>query len=172
MTFKITANQIITNRKRRQQLFLLLLVPLALSLSSCTNYSDDSTNIALFDGTRLAALSDNICQDLKTKKMWMIDKSKRIESLVDAEKYTSSLKAGEYNNWRLPTVAELYELYMLFDLHQNGTCQIEVEGTYWSDEPDNKGRVGAWELDDNCDAERQYIPKKKGYVRAIRSPEE
>ncbi len=172
MTFKNTIHQMIPRRDRRQRLSLLLLIMLALSLSSCANYSDDSANIALFDGTRLAAIKDNICQDLKTKKMWMIDKSKRIESLVDAKEYTSSLKTGGYNDWRLPTVAELYELYILFDLHQNGTCQIEVDGTYWSDEPDNEGRVGAWELDDNCDAERQYIPKKKGYVRAIRSPEE
>jgi len=160
------------SRERYQRFSLLLLVMLALSLSSCADYSNDSADIALFGGTRLTALDDNICQDMKTKKMWLIDRSKRIESLVDAKEYTSSLKTGGYNNWRLPTVAELYELYMLFDLHQNGTCQLQVEGTYWSDEPDNKSRVGAWELDDNYDPERQYIPKKKGYVRAIRSPVE
>jgi hypothetical protein len=58
---------------------------------------------------------------------------------------------------------------MIFDLKQNGNCKLEVEGTYWSDEEDLQGRVGTWELDDNCDPERQYIPKKKGRVRAVRS---
>jgi hypothetical protein len=172
MTSRRKTKQATHSHQQYRYFFIILTAMLILSMNGCTNYSDNSADIALFDGTRLAALDGNICQDMKTKKMWMIDKSKRIESLADAKKYTSSLKAGGYDNWRLPTVAELFELYMLFDLHQNGTCQIEVEGTYWSDEPDNKGRVGAWELDDNCDAERQYIPKKKGYVRAIRSPEE
>ena len=60
---------------------------------------------------------------------------------------------------------------MIFDLHDNGDCRLEAEGTYWSDEEDLQGRVGTWELDDNCDAERQYIPKSRGKVRAIREPE-
>ena len=45
---------------------------------------------------------------------------------------------------------------------------MKVEGNYWSNEPDMKERIGAWELDDNCNPERQYIPKKKGLVRLIR----
>lgn len=100
--------------------------------------------------------------------MWQVGTSKMINSLEDAQNYAANLKDGGYDDWRLPTVSELFDLYMIFDLHQNGTCKLQVEGTYWSDEPDLEGRVGSWELDDNCDPERQYFPKKKGRVRAVR----
>lgn len=169
---KFKKDQILFSSKGGRPFTLLAIALLIFMLSGCANYADDSKGIALFGGTRLVALDNGICQDIKTKKMWLIEKSKRIGSLSEAKKYTSSLKAGGYNDWRLPTVAELYELYMLFDLHQNGTCRLQVEGTYWSGEADNEGRVGAWELDDNCDPERQYIPKKRGYVRAIRSEQQ
>ena len=74
--------------------------------------------------------------------MWQVGTSRKIESLADAKNYTANLKAGGYDDWRLPTVSELYDLYIIFDLHQNGDCQLKVEGTYWSDEPDLQGRVG------------------------------
>ncbi|WP_457576024.1 Lcl domain-containing protein [Desulfomarina sp.] len=117
---------------------------------------------------RLIALGDGVCRDTRTGKMWQMDTSRTIRSLEDAQKYAGTMERGGYNDWRLPTVSELYDLYIIFDLHKNGDCEMKVEGNYWSDEPDMDGRVGTWELDDNCDPERQYIPKKKGLVRAVR----
>ncbi len=119
-------------------------------------------------GDRLIALGNGICQDTRTGKMWQMDTSRTIRSLEDAKKYADTMERGGYNDWRLPTVSELYGLYIIFDLHNNGDCEMKMEGNYWSDEPDMDGRVGTWELDDNCDPERQYIPKKKGLVRVIR----
>ncbi len=134
-------------------------------LSGCAGHTDSKGH-----GTsdRLIALDNGICQDTRTGKMWQMDTSRTIRSLEEAEKYTDALEKGGYTDWRLPTVSELYGLYIIFDLHNNGDCQMKVEGNYWSDEPDMDGRVGTWELDDNCDPERQYIPKKKGLVRAVR----
>lgn len=116
----------------------------------------------------LVDLGNGTCQEMRTGIMWQIDKSKRVRSLAEAEDYVAQLNLAGYDDWRLPTVAELFKLHLLFDVHANGDCTIERDGNYWSDEPDLQGRVGAWELDDNCDPERQYIPKEAGYVRAIR----
>lgn len=155
-------------RKNSLRFILLPAVLLIWSLSGCAGSSEKSIGNSVFGGARLVAIGDGLCQDTKTGKMWQTGRSGKIDSLDEAKGYASALNAGGYEDWRLPTVAELYNLYMTFDLHQNSTCSLEVEGTYWSDEQDLEGRVGAWELDDNCDPERQYIPKRKGYVRAIR----
>jgi len=119
-------------------------------------------------GDRLLRQGDGICRDVRTGLMWQVEASRTIHSLAEAQAYVRQLRLGGYEDWRLPTISELYDLYTVFDLHLNGECTLEVEGTYWSDEPDMDGRVGTWELDDNCDPERQYIPKKKGRVRAVR----
>lgn len=119
-------------------------------------------------GARMSAPVAGICQDVKTGLMWQSDTSKAFTSLADAEAYVKQLNLGGYDDWRLPSVTELYGLYMTFDLHENGGCTMKVEGTYWSDEEDLEGRVGTWELDDNCDPERRYIPKQRGQVRAVR----
>jgi len=139
---------------------------LALFLSGCATYSDPNGGAS--SGARLIPMGNGICRDLGSGKMWQVGTSRTVDSLEEAEKYTGNLRAGGYDDWRLPTVTELLDLYMIFDLHQNGDCVMKVEGTYWSDEPDLQGRVGTWELDDNCDPERQYIPKEKGRVRAVR----
>jgi hypothetical protein len=117
---------------------------------------------------RLLKLDKGICHDTLTGQMWQQRSSKRIKSLEDANTYVKNLNLGGYNDWRLPTVAELYELHLAFDLQNNGNCELKSEGNYWSNEPDMEGRVGAWEMDDNCDPERQYAPKDTGRVRVIR----
>ncbi|MEN8141215.1 MAG: DUF1566 domain-containing protein [Thermodesulfobacteriota bacterium] len=117
---------------------------------------------------RLKDMGDGTCLVVKTGQMWHQDTSKRVKSIEEAQAYVAGLNVGGHDDWRLPTVMELFDLYLLFDLHENGDCQMETKGNFWSDEADNRGRVGSWEMDDNCDPEREYIPKKKGVVRAIR----
>jgi len=148
---------------------LLTIGLLALFLNGCASQTNQSTEAGYNGNARLVAMGNGVCKDIKTGKMWQVGTSTKIKSLEDAKNYTAKLKDGGYDDWRLPSVTELYSLYMIFDLLQNGDCGLQVEGTYWSDEADLEGRVGTWELDDNCDPERQYIPKKKGKVRAVRS---
>ncbi|MCF6187453.1 MAG: DUF1566 domain-containing protein [Desulfobulbaceae bacterium] len=138
---------------------------LAVFMSGCASYSGEDGSPV---GSRMIPLGNGVCKDLRSGKMWQVGASRTIKSLEEAKEYTASLKVGGYDDWRLPTVTELFDLYMIFDLKQNGDCNLKVEGIYWSDEPDLQGRVGTWELDDNCDPERQYIPKTKGRVRAVR----
>ena len=157
-----------SSTKGRMLFFSVISALVFAGLSGCADSQGDAAGKMFSGSPRLVALADGVCQDTKTGKVWQTGRSSVIETLEEAEEYASSLNIGGYSDWRLPTVTELYSLYLTFDLHESGACSLEVEGTYWSDEPDLEGRVGAWELDDNCDAERQYIPKKKGYVRAIR----
>lgn len=148
---------------------LLIVFALFLSvLGGCAGQSERENTVVSPANARLVAQGDGICLNTNSGKMWQVGRSETFTSLDEAQAYTSALKVGGYNDWRLPTVVELYELYLIFDLHENGDCGLQAEGTYWSDEPDLEGNVGTWELDDNCDAERRYIPKQRGKVRAIR----
>lgn len=150
---------------------LLTVFTLFLSISllgGCAGQSEQKNAVVSHANARLIAQGDGICLNTTSGKMWQVGNSKTFTSLDEAKAYTSALKVGGYEDWRLPTVAELYELYLIFDLHENGDCELQAEGTFWSDEPDLEGNVGTWELDDNCDAERRYIPKQRGKVRAIR----
>ncbi|MEN8257283.1 MAG: DUF1566 domain-containing protein [Thermodesulfobacteriota bacterium] len=117
---------------------------------------------------RLQDQGNGTCLDSQTGKLWQVAKSKRIKSLEEAGKYIDGIQLAGLSDWRLPTVAELYELFLLFDAHGKGDCRMDFKGNYWSGDTDSKGRVGAWELDGDCHPEREYVPKKAGYVRAIR----
>ncbi len=137
----------------------------AFMAAGCSSRSTGNTSMVNPAGEKI---SEETCLDPATGLMWQTATSHTMKSIEDARLYADNLSAGGYDDWRLPTVEELYNLYMTFDLHQNGKCEMNVEGVYWSGEEDLQGRVGTWELDDNCDPEREYIPKKKGVVRAVR----
>lgn len=116
----------------------------------------------------LQNLGNGTCLDLSTGKTWQLQRSRRVTSLAEAEHYTKTLRLAGHDDWRLPTLAELYELFLLYDSRKQGNCPMTFEGNYWSADVDKKGRVGAWELDGDCRPEREYIPKKSGYIRAVR----
>ena len=162
----------LTYKNRRHPGLPLLPFFLALLFSQlitgCSTHPSGSTQMATPSQARLVDMGNGICRDITTGKMWQTGRSKTIKSLEEAKNYATELEEGGYRDWRLPKISELYDLYIIYDLHENGNCNLQAEGTYWSDEPDLENRVGTWELDDNCDPERQYIPKKKGHVRAIR----
>ncbi|MCX5864281.1 MAG: DUF1566 domain-containing protein [Deltaproteobacteria bacterium] len=141
----------------------LVLVFLALVLLSLQGCAEKSSHQA-----RLQNLGNGVCQDTVSGQMWQIEKGKMTTSLKDAEQYVHALNLGGYNDWRLPTVYELYDLNYFFDLFQNGDCTLDREGKYWSGVKDGEGKAGAWEIADQCDPVRQYAPSTKGYIRAIR----
>lgn len=161
-------NELRADTGKRTLLIVLALFLLVSLLGGCAGRSEKTDKVASHSSARLVAQGDGICLNTNSGKMWQVGRSTTLNSLDAAQRYTSDLRIGGYDDWRLPTVGELYELYLIFDLHENGNCKLEAEGTFWSDEEDLEGNVGTWELDDNCDAERRYIPKQKGKVRAIR----
>jgi hypothetical protein len=120
----------------------------------------------------LTALGDGTCQDRVTGQVWQINRSATpLASMEEARAYIAHLnQESKEKDWRLPTAQELYDLNYLFDLHLNGNCLINRGGKYWSEDKDGKGKVGAWEIGEQCDPSRQYAPAVniRGYVRAIR----
>ena len=116
----------------------------------------------------LANLGNGICQEKSSGRMWLIEKSKIFKTLPEAQEYVAHLDQGGHHDWRLPTLAELYDLNYLFDLHLNGDCDLNRSGRYWSGEKDGQGVAGAWEISDQCDPSRQYAPGSTGAIRAVR----
>ncbi len=144
----------------KKSVMTCLLWVLSISLVGCAGLSG---------GTPRFVLSDpDILQDSKSGQMWQLERSRRINSFEEAEAYAAQLTLGGYNDWRLPTIYELYDLNYLFDLHKNGDITLDREGNYWSGEKDGDGMIGAWAISDQCDPERMYEPAEAGYVRAVR----
>lgn len=121
-----------------------------------------------YEGPRVVDLQNGICQDTATGVMWQKIKSEKVTSIEDARTYAKNQRIGGYDDWRLPTVYELYSLLYLRDLHIESQCEMNLEGNFWSDEKDGEGLVGAWKIGDQCDPVRQYAPASAGFVRVVR----
>ena len=103
-------------------------------------------------------MGNGIVLENRTGKMWQHDYSKT---------FKGHTLAG-YNDWRLPTREELYELAMMFDLKEAGDIRMQIEGNYWLTEKDGNSIVGSWEIGDQCEPERFFFSKKRGRVRLVR----
>lgn len=117
---------------------------------------------------RLQDLGNGICQDTVTGLMWQKKRSRTIRDLEEARAQAQNLDLGGYGDWRLPTVHELYDLHLLFDLHQAGACAMDLQGRYWSGQKDGEGMAGAWEIGDQCEPQRRHFKGGHGSVRAVR----
>lgn len=148
--------------KRCWRLSLILVNILIGTVLFSPQYSDAGTDKQLVD------LGNGIIQETTTGRMWQVQRSRLIRSIEEARQYAADLELGGYTDWRLPTIYELYDLHYLFDLKKNGDVKIELDGNYWAGEKDGEGMVGSWEIGDQCEPERQYFKKKKGYVRVVR----
>ncbi len=144
----------------KKSLMTCLLLALFAGVVGCAGKSGESA--------RFAGLSQGILQDNVSGQMWQLERSKRFKSFREAEAFVEQLVLGGYDDWRLPTIYELYDLNFLFDLHKNGNISLNREGNYWSGKKDGDGMIGAWAISDQCDPERQYEAGKAGYVRAVR----
>ncbi|WP_319547816.1 DUF1566 domain-containing protein [Desulfogranum marinum] len=120
------------------------------------------------DKSYLSSVGTAYFQDKRTQTMWTAVKSKKLDTVAEVRQYLTRLNEREYNDWRLPTKQELYDLFTVFDLKNNGKVRISIEGNYWMRKPEGKIIAGAWEIGDGCGPERVYYSKEKGYVRAVR----
>src|SRR5512134_2809548 len=88
------------------------------------------TTIALLTGCagrnpenpRFVDLGNGICQDTQTGAMWQMERSSSIKGIEEARQYAAGLSLGGHDDWRLPTVYELYNLINLRDLHVANSC--------------------------------------------------
>ncbi len=129
-------------------------------LSGCTLISPK--------GPRAVDLQNGICQDTKSGLMWVKVRSKKIHNLEEAIALSVSLDQGGHNDWRLPSISELYDIYYLYDLRRGFECDMRIEGHYWLINNSGSGEVGSWESLDNCGRERTYYRKESGHVLAVR----
>ena len=134
---------------------------LLLLLTGCAGLSGNAT--------RLVDEGNGICRDSETGLMWQQEISEvEYDNLEAARDYVQKLNLGGYSDWRLPTIFELYELHFIFDSHKKSDCSLALAGNFWSDEKDGEGMVGAWEIGNQCDPDKEYFPGTKGRVRAVR----
>ncbi|MDR9502438.1 MAG: DUF1566 domain-containing protein [Desulfurivibrionaceae bacterium] len=117
-------------------------------------------------GARLMDLGKGICQQ-KNGLMWQVERSAVFDSPQQVLEYVHHLKLGAYDDWRLPTKEELYELCFLFELQQQGDCPLNLKGSYWS--RNGNMEAGAWEAYPLCGgSELRYFKRESGRVRAVR----
>ena len=114
-----------------------------------------------------------ICQEIKSGRMWQLDKGGKFSSLDEAEKYATSLHLGGYNDWRVPTRDEYFQLHTLFfslGIGTNNDCAMDFNGDFWSVPKGEEPTLGHWEAYFLCGTEIKYVESYgiEGYVRAVR----
>lgn len=96
---------------------------------------------AQFDGTQFSfEVSDGIVTDLNTGLMWQQIPSSEDFSWSDAVTYCQSLELGGYDDWRMPTLKELFSIsnfntgwpYLNTDYFNLASGQITKDEQYWS----------------------------------------
>ncbi len=117
---------------------------------------------------QLKSVGEQYFENTRKGDMWIKSRSKRFAASSEVKNYLKSLNEGQFNDWRLPTKHELYDLFMIFDFKNNGGIKVRIEGKYWLVNSAGQMSVGAWDIGDGCGPERTFSQGKKGYVRAIR----
>lgn len=147
-------------------LFSILPAGCALNQNSLDSISGASNDILQDNG-------QGICLDLNSGKMWQLGRGGAFFSLQDAQQYAEDLQLGGYDDWRLPTKEELFDLHNRFFLKENGNCSMKRGGEYWSADKKGKPALGHWETYHLCGPGFKYVKSvgTKGYVRAIRKLE-
>lgn len=116
----------------------------------------------------LTVLSGKVFEETSSHRIWQMQRSKRIKTPEDAQVYLQTINQGEYHDWRLPTKHELYDIFSIFDLKNNGDVKIRLEGNYWLADDKGQAYVGAWKIGDQCGPSRNFNRGKAGYIRAVR----
>ena len=139
------------------------LVALAVLLVPTTLYADSD---------RLVLEGKDVVLDTHTKLMWQYGKSRRaLKTEAEALEYAKDLRLGGFDDWRLPTLAERWDIVQIYMYKNNGDINFPKPGTkYWTAETE-KG-ISPIKLDFSClcMANQEIEYRTKGYVRAVRGP--
>lgn len=152
-------------RKGKSMTSTFVIVPLMWILFIC--FSPQSA-CAESSSSLLVSVSDDYFKNTKNGAMWTKARSKRFEQASEAQAYLDMQNSGEFDDWRIPTKQELFDMLSVFDLKNNGEVKVRIEGRYWLADSKGQMSVGTWEIGDGCGPERRFFSGGKGYVRAIR----
>jgi len=154
---------------KRNLLHIIACIVLMLS-SGCASRQDKADPVRSDADGELLVTGKGICQEVRSGKMWQASKSGLFSSLQEAERYAASLNLGGYNDWRLSTKEELFDLYYIFFWEKNGDCAMNRNGNFWAVSVDGSPSLGHWETYFLCNPEFRYIKSQgtRGYVRAVR----
>lgn len=138
-------------------------------LAGCAAKHESSTGGGYEQGDLFLLQGQGVCQEVKTGKMWQVDKAGPFESLADARAYAANLTLAEYSDWRIPTKDELLNLFQACFWKRSGDCVMNQRGEYWAISEDDSS-LGHWGYDLVCGPEFEYVKAigGEGYVRAIR----
>lgn len=119
------------------------------------------------DPTRLTDLGNGICQE-DNGRMWQVERTEVFSSGQEARNYVHNLELGNFNDWRLPSKEELYELCYLLELRLAGDCPIKLKGSYWLANGSDTD-AGEWESYPLCGGPGfRYFKGKTGRVKGVR----
>lgn len=119
---------------------------------------------------RLARQGDGMVLDNKTGLIWQLDRSRKMFSSVDdAARYTEQLDLGGNHDWRLPTLAERWDLLQVFMYKTNGDIIFsKSDSKYWTAETDKGTQPIKLDISCMCRGDQEVEYRDKGYVRAVR----
>lgn len=152
----------LTRTGQQPQIQSLLYIPLFLLILLAIM----PVSLATAREQRISELSDNTVLVVNSGLIWQQKRTGKIQNFTTMNNYVAKSKI---EGWRLPTKQELYELIEIFDLHQNGVINMDIEGSYWLIDDNGTTVTGAWETGDQCGPSRSYYPHKRGHIRLVRT---
>jgi len=124
------------------------------------------------DSAKLVDLGNGIYQETKSGLMWQVEKSgKLFTNEKEAGQYAATLNFGGYTDWRLPTLAERWDLLQIFMYKNNSGLEFpRADSKYWTTETDKGTRPLVLGITCMCRGDKEIEYKTEGYVRAVRKP--
>lgn len=111
-----------------------------------------------------------VCLEVMTNRMWQFRKEGPFSSLEEADRYVANLNLNGFDDWRLPTKSELFDIFYIHYWRNDGNCVMNHKGEFWAISSDQGSSLGHWEDDLLCGPEFNFVDsiKEDGFVRAIR----
>ena len=150
---------------------LYVLIAITMILPGCAAQQVGTGSNDLIDSDLFLAEGGKLCHEMHTDKMWQFVKQGPFSSPQEAERYAAELRLGAYDDWRLPTKAELFDLFYSHYWNNDDSCVMNHKGEFWiTSQNQEPASLGHWEDDLLCGPEFKFVEaiKQDGFVRAVR----
>jgi hypothetical protein len=121
---------------------------------------------------RFNRTKEMIVHDKKLGLMWQDDdfSSRKERDFKSAKEYCQTLEFAQFNDWRLPTYAELQSIvdYDRYDAAIVPLFKNTFSNSYWSSSKDSSSPEYRWSIDFKYGKTSTTIKSKEHYVRCVR----